>query len=759
MARRNSVGDGTLAEAWVTADASGGFDAGVADLGTPGAREAWFVPNATDETTAETVAPPAVEIAAEPTELPAADIATEPEAAIADEPVLAESEPEEPVETIPTEPVPTIAWEAPTVEDPIADATQTSVTETETVDAVPEATEPDVATEAQTAVETEAVPIVETAETVESANAADVSATTDADAVGGAETVSVEAPTERATVAGTLVVSEFASDADEEWIEIANAGTEDASLSGWTVEDATGKATALPDQTLGAGQFVVVANPKGKLNNDGDVIALLDPSGATVDRIAYGTEEIPAPKKSESTARGADGTWHRTTTPTAGAGNVISESVAATESPVVAVESEPAAEEVEPAAATTVAEPEDEPIVETMTDESTEEAVPWSGPATLRLSELYPNTSGKDETEEFIELENVGDAAVDLAGWQLSDASGKTFAAKTGTSVAPHAFLALSRDVTKLTLNNDDDSVTLTAPDGTVVDTRSYAKAKKGSSLVLVSAEWVWSGTPTPNEPNHVPTDAPAPVAAASGNGGSLSAGTVRHAVEGTVLVAPGVLSSQTFYVATDDGGTQVYKYDGDFPELNEGDVVRISGTTTTARGEERLKVSKTDSITVIGSGEPVVAEDADIANLTERDVGKLVRVRATVVTRSGDKVTVEDGASQLTVRVADGTGIDLATLARGTKYRITGILSSASGKLALLPRSPADIELVEDPVAAAAATAAPAGLQSADARDAATATAITAGVALALVAYSARKFGPKFLHWYAKARALRAAA
>lgn len=781
MARRSPVNDGALADAWVAASASSGFDVtaaggispdggtGVTDFGTPGSIEPWFVP-ATAETTEilttiETGEPPtSVETPAEIVENPV--FAAEPEPI-----ALPETVTEEPV--VPVESQTTVS-EAPP---------ETTV---ETTDAaIADLAAPDAPTAATESVEITAVPIdaadapaeeepAAAIETVEVVGATDDSAPT-------TDLTTPDEPTAVAPPLLTLRINEFASDATDEWIEIMNENDGSISLSGWSVEDATGKATLLPEQTLDAGQFLVIANPKGILNNDGDAITLLDPTGAVVDEIAYGTDAIPAPQKDESTARDADGAWKRTTAETPGAANEFTTDIAASEdmaveetavtastASIVATEVDTpetvVTEEVETVTETTTAAVETVTTVtavqtETAVETSAEETAPWSGPTTLRLSELYANTSGDDAAEEFIEIENTGDANVDLRGWQVADASGKTFTAKESTVIAPHSLLALRRDTTKLTLNNDADAVTLTAPNGTVVDTRPYDHAKKGSSFVLVSSEWVWSGTPTPNEPNVVPADAPAAVATASGSGVTQNAATARASVEGVVLVPPGVLGSQTFYVSTDDGGTQVYKYDGDFPALAEGDVVRVTGTTTTARGEERLKISKTDSIRVVGSGEPVAAKDRTIAELSAADGGTLVRVFGTVVMRAGDKATVEDGPDQLTVRVADGTGIDIATFVRGKKFHVTGILTAAGGKLTLLPRSPDDIEPVEDPAAAAAASIAPTGTQSAASRDAATAAMITAGVGLALAAYSARQFGPKLLQRYAKARALRAAA
>ncbi len=118
---------------------------------------------------------------------------------------------------------------------------------------------------------------------------------------------------------GDVQLNEVFVDGDE-WIEIRNADDHDIDVTGWSVRDASGKATLLGDYVLAPDALLVVDAPKGKLNNDSDVVELLDASGAVVDAIEYGTDSIDAPDADESLVRTADG-WLVLTAITKGTAN------------------------------------------------------------------------------------------------------------------------------------------------------------------------------------------------------------------------------------------------------------------------------------------------------------------------------------------------------------------------------------------------------------------------------------------------------
>ena len=122
----------------------------------------------------------------------------------------------------------------------------------------------------------------------------------------------------------------------------------------------------------------------------------------------------------------------------------------------------------------------------------------------VRINEVFANPRG-DESAEFIELYNPGDGPIDLAGYRLHDAS------KTGEYIFPSSLIpalgyyVLERSVSKLSLNNTDETLSLFDAGGLLVDSMTYAKTKEGVSLNFTGKSWR-GGTPTPGQLNIVNT-------------------------------------------------------------------------------------------------------------------------------------------------------------------------------------------------------------------------------------------------------------
>ena len=112
-----------------------------------------------------------------------------------------------------------------------------------------------------------------------------------------------------------------------------------------------------------------------------------------------------------------------------------------------------------------------------------------AGDGPLRLAEVQADAPGDDNDNpngEYVVLANAGEAPLDLGGWTLTDAAGHayTFPATvtldpgatvtvhsgSGTDNATHVFWGADGAV----WNNGGDTVTVRAPNGTVVLERSY---------------------------------------------------------------------------------------------------------------------------------------------------------------------------------------------------------------------------------------------------------------------------------------------
>lgn len=288
-------------------------------------------------------------------------------------------------------------------------------------------------------------------------------------------------------ISGEVLINEFVadpSDGEEEWIELINRSGRTIDLSGWTIEEGSGSATALSGTILGASpyNFFVLTKPKGNLNNSGDRIILKSTTGLVIDAVSYGSwddgnraDNAPTASDPRSVARSHDGLasgrdaadFVVADTPTRGLTNVVTSPLSN--------------------ATTTVSA------------------------ATLRLSELLPNPPGSD-ADEYIEIENIGTTNVNLVGWRLADNTDDYIVSEGDLPdliVHPGAYLILPRRVTKLALNNSGgETVRLFPPESeTAVAEVSYnGTTPEGAAYVSSSGHWEWTNTPTPGAANILST-------------------------------------------------------------------------------------------------------------------------------------------------------------------------------------------------------------------------------------------------------------
>lgn len=122
------------------------------------------------------------------------------------------------------------------------------------------------------------------------------------------------------------------------------------------------------------------------------------------------------------------------------------------------------------------------------------------------ISEFIPNPKEKDEENEWIEIHNQKEQMADLSGWQIKDESSqKAFVFPESSLIGPKQYLVIKRSTSKISLNNDKDTLFLLYPTGDICQEIKYEKAKEGNSVNFISGnQYVWSSTPTPGMPNIV---------------------------------------------------------------------------------------------------------------------------------------------------------------------------------------------------------------------------------------------------------------
>ncbi|KKR63382.1 MAG: Serine threonine rich antigen [Candidatus Uhrbacteria bacterium GW2011_GWC2_40_450] len=155
--------------------------------------------------------------------------------------------------------------------------------------------------------------------------------------------------------------------------------------------------------------------------------------------------------------------------------------------------------------------------------------------------------------------------------------------------------------------------------------------------------------------------------------------------VSGIVTAVPGTFGSQIAFIE----GMQLYFYYADWPMLEVGDIVTVSGELSESRGEQRIKISDMRDIEVTGHAESD-AQSSSIFDLKNEKDGTLITVEGTVGTIQDTKLNLFDGTGSIVVVANTHEGMNWNTA--GTQLRVTGVLRTVSGEQRLYPRTMQDV-------------------------------------------------------------------
>jgi len=98
------------------------------------------------------------------------------------------------------------------------------------------------------------------------------------------------------------------------------------------------------------------------------------------------------------------------------------------------------------------------------------------------IKSFLPNPVGKDAGGEKITLFNNGSQAVNLSGWWVADAAGKKYI--LSATAAPGREIVLPYRITKISLNNNGETVFLYNNEGRLIDKLSYVgQAAEGMTI------------------------------------------------------------------------------------------------------------------------------------------------------------------------------------------------------------------------------------------------------------------------------------
>jgi PKD repeat protein len=350
--------------------------------------------------------------------------------------------------------------------------------------------------------------------------------------------------------------------------------------------------------------------------------------------------------------------------------------------------------------------------IKTSSSSSAEITAAYNGQPEIIINEFIPNPEGADENE-WIELKNIAAYEINLAGWQIDDAKdgSRPYAIPEGTMIKPNEILIFPRQKTKIALNNNFDSVRLFNNNDELVCQIDYEDAKEGLAYALdKNNNWHWTSSPTSGAENLIIEEAKASSAKTATAKTKKTAQIIETTlakvreqdigdkvrVQGLVAAEPGLLGKTIFYLA--GSGIQVYFSKSDWPKLNLGDQVEITGVLSESGGETRIKLAaKTDIkfLTRKSPPEPKIISDEEIGEDLE---GYLIKIQGEVLQTKGQTIYLDNGGQELPVYIKTTTAIGKPKFEEGAQLAVTGIVSQTKSGYRILPRYPSDLEIITPP-------------------------------------------------------------
>ena len=328
------------------------------------------------------------------------------------------------------------------------------------------------------------------------------------------------------------------------------------------------------------------------------------------------------------------------------------------------------------------------------------------------INELLPNPEGSDDTE-WIEIKSIDIEPVDLSGWKLDDDEGgsRLYKIPDGTIINPGQFLIFKKDQTKLALNNTYDSARLFDPEGEIFFEISYDEVTERAAFARdESGNFKWTTKLTPGAENIFQFQEKVLTKKSSSSSGKklttfipTTLDEIRNLdlndgvqVSGQVIVEPGVLASQIFYIADPKAcpGIQIYMYSKNFPELKLGDLVEITGILAESSGEKRIKVSEKENIKILKNQEALAPTPIKLSEVEEGLEGCLVSTAGEVTEKSGSNVYFADDDGELKIYFKPTLAFPKPKMAIGDQIEAAGIVSQTKTGFRLLPRYENDLKI-----------------------------------------------------------------
>lgn len=486
-----------------------------------------------------------------------------------------------------------------------------------------------------------------------------------------------------------LFANPAGDEAGQEFIELFNPTSKPVSLHMWKLADAS-KTYTLKDTIIPANAHLVLPRTQTgiALNNTNEQVRLIDPFDTVIDEVSY-------EKSTEGLSLNRDDAGWYEAAPTGGTINSQRPAPDFDDN-----QQESAEEEEEKEAA---AEEESPEIIPSEIEQAEETTVP---PLGLIINELLPNPVGSD-TQEWIELLNTSQEILALKGVTIADE--KTSYALPSGSLEPGAFLLLHRSDTKISLNNDADTLTLSY-EQEVLDQVEYEESNEGLSW-STSADGIWfEAVPTPGEPNAQAAAALTTHSTDEGKSFAVKAGASAIAsismndwpsidpktavtIEGVITVAPGTFAARSARIQSTDTfmNVELYFHKALWPELEPGSIIRVSGEKSVTQTTERLLIRSADDIVFLDQLQHFSYEPASLKEISDLPNGTLILVNGLLIEQAKDQLLLEVFGEEMSVDLKKAK-LSLAQFKEESAITVSGLLDRDGSGLQIIPRSAHDI-------------------------------------------------------------------
>ncbi len=315
------------------------------------------------------------------------------------------------------------------------------------------------------------------------------------------------------------------------------------------------------------------------------------------------------------------------------------------------------------------------------------------------LNELLPNPSGSD-SNEFIELKNIGTVSADISGWMLSSSKGtQRYIFVQGTHINPNGLLVVPKKELPFSQSNAYDLITLSSPNGKQVDVIDFDDAPSGMSYARTSqGDWLWTKQITSNKENNVDgvydergvkEDAPT---SQSNAVKSDKKQVAQQGIECSIVVVPGIVGKNIAYCANPSYRIRFTLQT--IPPLRQGDRVRLIGKITHPNGQTLLTIRNISDVVIKTHGAAIIPKDYEIEDIADDDLASLIHVRGVISRIQWPSIWIGDGEYEIRAYVYKATSIEKPTILIGDTMDITGVLDKTSSGYRILPRSLQDIRI-----------------------------------------------------------------